>query len=156
MQQQEILKAMITLEKTVGNLYQLYSTMFDNKDFWLSLYKEEYEHAKIIGDLYKKVNKEKVYFDDHRFKLEPINFSIQGIEEKIAKAKASQQIDLIAALANALNIEHSLLESGYYQIYQADSVELKAVLEAMRLGTEVHINKVQMELDKYKNLVSDN
>ena len=149
--QKELLQAMINIEKTIGKLYQVYSTIFDNKDFWLGLSREEEGHAKVIADLSAKVDKEPIYVDDNRFKLAPINFFIKSVEDKIQQAQDGS-VNIIDALGAAWNIENALIEKECYQIYQADSEDFKSMLEALRLGTEVHINRVKQELDKYKNI----
>lgn len=135
-------------EMMVHDVYAHYAQIFpDLKEFWEHIAKEETGHYQMLMDLNKKAQEGLVHIDQNRFKTEAVEFVKKYLQEKIAE----QNPGLDIALANAKNIENSLLEKDTFEIFETDSAELKNVLDHLRLETEEHLKEVT---DKYDELYS--
>ena len=147
-----ILQMLAANEEAVGKLYETYANKIpEHEEFWFGLAMEEADHANWLLDLITKVNKGSASVYESLFKTEDIQDFHNYLTEQLDRAK-QERISFVEALAIALNIEKSLIERKYFQIFEGGSEEYWHVLEYLASSTENHIKVIQKQLDKQKKL----
>ena len=147
-----ILQMLAANEEAVGKLYETYANKIpEHEEFWFGLAMEEADHANWLLDLITKVNKGSASVYESLFKTEDIQDFHNYLTEQLDRAK-QERISFVEALAIALNIEKSLIERKYFQIFEGGSEEYWHVLEYLASATENHIKVIQKQLDKQKKL----
>ncbi len=142
-----VINLLIECEKSVAELYRIYADKFQEySDFWMSLSKEELEHARWLMQLKEKIEEGGVYFNEKRFTEEAINKSLGYIKEQISEAKG--ELLLIKALSVAYYLEISLIENKYFEVFEGDSIELKNTLMKLSKETKIHQSKIKGFLEK--------
>jgi hypothetical protein len=117
------------------------------KDFWLKIVEDEKSHAAWIETLFDKMHAGLASFLEHRFPADAIQKNIEYLCEE--KAKVGQgEMSALYALETAVHIERGMIEHKFFEIFKNDSLELRAVLAALELGTEQHFQDVQREWEK--------
>ena len=150
--QLNIIKVLIENEETIGELYSAYGDKFLHyKDFWYKLSAEEIEHANWIRRLRNKIGGGFIYFNEGRFKIEAIQLFLKYTREKISEAK-NQEITILNALAIGLDMENSILEKKYFEIFEGDSVELKNIFLSLATATKEHKKILKEALEREKQL----
>ena len=119
---------MIQHEVSIGKLYRVFSEKFPEYfSLWSRLAEEEAGHANWIRKFKEKIDAGTVYLKDNRFKVVAIGTSMKYIQGLIDKAKQGEMA-AIKALSLALDLEKALIENEYFEFFETDSAELKAVL----------------------------
>jgi hypothetical protein len=132
------LEMMARHEEVIGELYSEYARVFpDYEDFWSRLANEEAGHAAWIRRLFSDVEKGTVVLKDNRFNVKAIETSMKYVKGWIVQAK-NEVLDPIQALSMARDLENSLIEKNYLAVYDADSIEMKRVFNALQEGTTQH------------------
>ncbi len=146
-QQNEAIEYLARNEEAIARLYQAYADKFpDHQQFWLSLATDENNHAAQIRELLSQTN---VRLKPDRFNIVTIQNQIKHVEDEIKKI-SRPEIKLIYALSFALNLELSLLEQKYFDVFDTDSIELKKVLSGLAEETKRHISIVREMWSKYQ------
>lgn len=145
-QQQEILELMVKQEKTVGKLYHTYKNIFPEEKIWTDLQKAEGVHASWLSKLAKN---KKIIFNQRRFSKETIEEMINYVDQKI---KEAPEYDILKALSIAHDIEESLLEKKYFEIFDTDSFELKKVFSDLARETKEHRDLIKKLLEDLKKI----
>ncbi|OGI15440.1 MAG: hypothetical protein A2Z52_01375, partial [Candidatus Moranbacteria bacterium RBG_19FT_COMBO_42_6] len=146
----KIVDLLIQNEATMGELYRVYAEKFpEYAKFWSDIHEDEKSHAAWINTLYHKLKAGMVSFSEQRFPISAIKENIKYIENE--KAKTSQgEMSLGYALEKAVHIERGMIEHKFFDVLKDDSMELQILLQALRLGTEQHLQKVQKAWEKEK------
>ena len=148
--QQEIIQLYIQNELALNNLYSAYAKSFpEMKDFWEHIAKEERGHAYWIEEFSKKNGDGKVYFDKDRFNTMALKRFYEYVVKQETKA-GSGDLDIVNTLAIVLDIEKALLERKFFEIFEADSIEIKRLLNKLGRATEEHIKRVERKLEEEK------
>ena len=139
----EILRLLAENETAVCRLYRAYADKFpSHKTFWLALADEELAHASWIRKLSSEVGNSELYVDEARFRPRPIEIMHSYVKDQLTRAQ-EQNLTLVDALSTALDIEQSLIERSYFDVFETDSVGLKHVLMDLKAATQKHIQQVQ-------------
>ena len=145
-----VLTMMAENEELVSDLYRRYSEKFTmHKDFWFGLAVEEINHSTWILDLNKKVLEGNVRFNESRFNTYAIKNFKDYMNEMIGIAN-THEVTLESALGTALNIESALIERKFFEVFEADSEELKEVLNLLAVSTKRHADLVTELWNKTK------
>jgi rubrerythrin len=129
-------------ELAIGRLYKVYAEKFPYyKDFWLTLSGEETQHANWINELESKIEEDSIHFNPDRFQIPAIQHSLNYAQKMLAKAQGSD-LDLVSALSTASSIEDALIENRFFEIFEADSAELKQTLRKLAQATEDHRQRI--------------
>lgn len=148
--QKQIVDLLIQNEAVMGELYRKYAEKFSAfEKFWLTIYEDEQSHAAWINTLYYKLKSGMVSFADQRFPIDAIKKNVLYIQEEKAKVE-SGQMTLLYALETAVYIERGMIEHKFFDVFKNDSIELQILLQALKLGTEQHLQKVQRAWEKEK------
>ena len=147
----KIIQKLIEVEKTIGDLYKVYSEKFpEYSQFWKETSNEEAVHAGFLITLGSQMNDKTEYFDAKGFNLAALDTMINYIKEKIRTAGDGNE-SALSALSIALDIERSLIESKFYESFRGESHELKTTIEKIIADTKRHREQIQALRDKQKN-----
>jgi rubrerythrin len=129
-------------ERAIGRLYKVYAEKFPYyEDFWLAFSGEETQHANWINELQSKIEEGSIHFNQDRFQIPAIQHSLNYAQKMLAKAQESD-LDLISALSTASSIEDALIENRFFEIFEADSAQLKETLRRLAEATEDHRRRI--------------
>jgi hypothetical protein len=145
----DILKSLMDNEKAVAEIYRTYAKRdHKNEKFWTTLAKEEIQHARLIEKLSKREDLSISKMKD-RFTPEVFEISFRYLEEKRKQAE-NEVLTFKEALSIALDIETGMLESGYFNIFEGDSMEFNRTLATLDESTQKHCNKIRKQLTQKK------
>lgn len=146
----ETIELMAKNEEAIASLYNLYSIKFpEYGKFWINLSRDEISHANWIRLFLGKFKQEEITFNKNRFKKEAISSFLEYLKKKRTQAE-TRDIDIIGALAVALDIEKALIERSFFEIIDADSEALKEILSKLTSATVVHQEKVENLINSLK------
>jgi hypothetical protein len=147
-QQLKGLELLANHEEVLGQLYSVYGMQQpDHREFWRRFHDEEEIHAKWIRDFMDDPESSKINVDPDRFPFEMINGSINQLIS--LKNEAIQGgMSFADQLQVALRIERELLEDRFFETNESDDMHLKMVLDKLRIGTDVHRERLAEELEK--------
>ncbi len=147
----DIITALSTQEETIASLYAAFSVALPELEaFWSNLVIQEKAHGEVLKQLAELCESEDVYFNPSKFNVDAIQTNIEHIKKEIAKVSA-QGITPICAFSLAVDIEHSLIEAGYFQVIETNISHIKKELEAIERHTKQHIKLVEDGLNKAKD-----
>ena len=139
----EIIDIMAQYEETIGKLYQTYAqTQPELADLWNTLYSQEMEHRNWLINLADAVGTGKVHFNKDRFKIEPLHLALDYINKELSKAQ-NMTIPTKDSLNKAFQIEQSMIEKKFFEVFETDSVDLKHVLQNLANETKKHIEMIR-------------
>lgn len=145
----EIIEALAQHEEAISRLYTAYAKKFPScNDFWHSLAMEETSHAAWIRTLHQKTDAGLVEFAESRFPLSGIEMSKQFVDGKTAAA--GDIGPLAEALAVAVDVERGMIEKKFFEVFEGDSLELKVILDALRVSTENHLGEITKAWEREK------
>ena len=149
--QKKIIELLARHEEAVAQLYRVYAVKFPSqKQFWAVLRDEELEHADWIRKLYSKMEEGLLSFNEERFKIGKLYESLDSVMEFVTEVK-SIKISFIEALTNSHEIENSIIESNFFEVYKTDSPSLKKLLNDLDNSTRDHRDRIKQALDKVRN-----
>lgn len=147
----ETIELMAKNEEAIASLYNLYSTKLpEHKDFWLNLSEDEISHARWIRLFLDKFKQGEIIFNKNRFKKEAVRTFLEYLKEKNLHAETGN-IDIVAALAVALDIEKALIERNFFEIMDSDSETLQETFSNLASATRIHQEKVENLINSLKN-----
>ena len=130
-------------EESISELYLVYAGKYrDLAEFWHGLALEEKGHADCIRKLADKVVEQGLHIEPGRFRTEAIGNFTKYVQSETERAR-NEEMPLITALSIALDIEKSIIESKFFEIFDTDSAELKHVLHELAVSTNEHIQRVE-------------
>ncbi len=125
-------------ELSVATLYETFAAIQpSSKDVWKKFAEDERLHAKWIQTLHAYLQDEKISFAQTRITSQSIKTSIAYIDDQIKKAIDSK-IDLKQALIIAIDIEKSVLESGFLKVFKFSGPEAKKIQSRLLEATLTH------------------
>ena len=138
----KILDAMIQNEERMGSLYRLGAERFpSHRDLWSSLAEEERQHADWIRKLRERLSDGSSRFDVSAFDPALMDQSLQKTAA-LAKLLENTTIRVEDVLAAAKDLEESLLESKYFEIFTNDTAEIKQVKYCLAEATREHFERL--------------
>ena len=143
----KILQKLLENEKALADLYKTYADKFpSHKKFWIDLSNEEMGHCHAIEQL-SSGNFQDVRINEKIFDRNLLKISADYIEEKQRQAM-NEKILYKDALKTALEFETSIIEKGYFEIFEGDSPEFWRTINKLVFETKVHSDKIRKEIAK--------
>lgn len=134
-------------EEMISRHYRACAEQFpENRDFWDTLAGEELDHARWIRELYARSGKGALAFNEKRFNKESLREFGRHLDSMLSGFRA-QSGSMRQALQVALNIEGMLLESSVFEVFTADSPELKMILERLASATKEHSARIKEAME---------
>ncbi len=139
----EIAKKLIECELTISKLYSTCAEYFpEQSSFWNGLVQEEIGHANTIEELLGQVDGRILKLNKNRFNIRPLEISIEHTKNVIGRIEIGE-LDLIGVLSLALDIEQSVIESKYYEIFEGGSREYSDRLKQVRNESRGHAARIR-------------
>jgi hypothetical protein len=136
------IELMQRLEDSVAQLYEIYARKFpDYANFWMTLALQENMHADLIRGLGAMVSSGTIAFKEDRFSIEQLQQAFDNLQHELQIARQTDY-SLSKATAIALNLEESLIEKSFFEIFESDSQEMKDVFADLARDTQEHIKKL--------------
>jgi rubrerythrin len=143
-----IAEIMAKIEEMISSHYTAYAGKFpEHMDFWLKIASEETDHARWIRDLYSKTKDGSVTFNSERFNGESLK-ELSGRMEKMLMDFQDRSKSMRDALSNSLIVESLLLEKNCFEVFKADTAELRGVLTRLAEATREHRLRLEDMLKK--------
>ncbi|MDX1359430.1 MAG: hypothetical protein R3232_11415 [Clostridia bacterium] len=134
----EIVKMINEYEFLVSRMYTTCSEKFpDLSEFWMGLAREEVRHADTIKEIMAEVDGMSVKLNQKRFNARPIEISMDHVNGIIGRLEFGD-IDLLGILSLALDIEQSVIESKYYEIFTGRSRSFNDRMKEVRDESRNH------------------
>jgi virulence-associated protein VapD len=146
----DILTMLSKQEESIAALYSAFAQALPKmKTFWSSLVIQEKAHGEVLREIGKLQESGKVYLNKSMFNAVAIQTNIDSMTKQIARVSA-EGITAIRSLSLASDIEHSLIEEGYFKIIESDLPSVKQELEEIQQHTMQHTLMVDKQLQKLK------
>jgi hypothetical protein len=137
-------------EKAIGYLYQCFADSFpEYAAFWSGCAQEEFRHAAIIRTMQELAAKGTIFLTG-RFNTAAIQTSLTYISDQRNMAHGGE-MQARQAFAIALNIEASLLENRYFEMFGATTPAFQKMQRTLLEETAKHRRMVQAALEKVKD-----
>ena len=145
-----IVELLLEHERAIAKLYTSCAKMFPKyRAFWEQLAGEEVRHANIIETVLQKVDDKTLFMDESRFKMRPLQISLEYVEEVTGRVDRGE-VTLVSALSIANAIEKSIFEGNYFEIFKGDSVKFNQFLKKLQDETAAHEKKLEKMLAKVR------
>ena len=142
----DVIEAMAAYEDAVGELYAALALRFpQDGDLWLQLAAEERGHGEALRSLAGEADELSIFLDTDRFNAAEVRAATRRVKERTEVVTYSS-VSLREALAEAVEIERSMVDSGVFQVFQTDTPAVVAVLDHLREQTAVHRRRLMDEL----------
>jgi len=133
-------------ETAISDLYEYCAGAFPkHRDFWLSLVHDERTHAEWIRHLNDHVEQGVVFLNEERFNPAVVRESIGHIRAVIKNAAATIPSHA-RALVVALEVEQTMIERRFFEVFDSPNPELKHIIDTIIIGTHAHINEIRSAL----------
>jgi len=144
----DIIEMLAKNEEAVSQLYSAYADRFpEYRDFWSDLAVEEIDHANELRKLCGIAGEGSLHIREGRFNTTAIgNFS--SYVKRESEPDRVKSSSLINALSVALSIEESMIEHKFFDVFEADSVEIRHVLLKLAADTRSHLEQVRQLRDE--------
>lgn len=141
---------MAELEKTIADLYAAAAQNYpQHAAFWFDMAKDERRHALRMKQIQKILAKSPHEFERGRpLHAARVEFMISNIENSIQRLKDGG-FQYRQFLFAALDLEQSILESGYMEIVEAGDLEYQTLMSHVVRETDIHKGQL---LDKIEAL----
>ena len=137
-------------KKSVSHLYNNYAIKFPDHPYWKDLAQAKQKNYQTIQTIYFDTNDKQANFDESVFRSIAIKTSLDWIERLIAEV---ERHTLLNALSYALDLEQAKIEQRYFDIFKAESPEIKLLLPGLIQESQQHLKLLRLELEKVKSIV---
>ncbi len=146
----EEIDGLVRIEETLSEMYRLFAQRFHaHQEMWSGMAEEERGHARWIRDLYGKVEEGSVRLGEDHYRAEGIQYFLDYAAARLEEARGDN-LSSAHALDMALDLESGLLERKFFEIFEADSEELKRAFEDMEKQIQAHTERIRKALAKGK------
>jgi hypothetical protein len=150
--QLEIISAIAKNEIILSALYAKYGHAFaSRKKFWDEIAREEVSHAAWINTLKKRVEEGSVKFAHDRFNGDLVNDFSKYIQQQ--ELRVNEGMPLIEALEAAKEIEETMLEKKFFEVFHGDAPELEVLLLALEYSTKNHREIITKAWEEERKLI---
>jgi len=142
----EVVEALAGYEDALGDLYAAFAVKFPRRtDLWDLMSHEEHGHADALRSLLGKAADLAVFVDVERFDVREVKAATERLREQTEVAQYSS-LDLREALAQAVELERSMIESRALTVFRTDTPSVVAVLDHLREQSSQHRERLRAEL----------
>jgi len=136
-------------EKLIGELYRSLALKFpEEKTFWQAIALEEDRHWEMLLGLSKKISEGKAALSTENFSLYDLkNFQDTIIEKK--KNIEKQNLTVVQALEEALELEIAFFERKYFDIFKSADPVLRDIFSELEKETKNHVDRIVEKIGLY-------
>lgn len=141
--QQRIVDRLVEWEELVGKLYLRYAERFpDQGPTWRQLAREEQTHAAALGAIRKMLDAGHLLENVGQFDGDIIEQEVDEVRAALQRAE-HPNLQLHEAVATAREIEHSVIESQFYDTVTCSAPDFQRIAQRLRGDTQRHIDKLR-------------
>ena len=141
-------KLLIQQERSLSELYQLFAdTLPLRQNLWKQMVLDERAHAEVLSGLLKLVESGEASFRRTDFNTAQVATALEHLDA-LKKEVQTRGIDARRALEYALAAENSLIEEGFFQVFEEDSDRIRTEFNALRKHTIEHAGRIKAALQK--------
>ncbi len=146
--QKKIMDALVECESHIGQLYEKYAERFpEMRVQWSELACAEKVHANLLQTMHRILEKGSIFRNLGKFSDQAIQPMLELIEDSLKKAD-SPDLTQKEAVAIALKIESSLLDSHFYDVVASDAPEFKIIAERLSADTRKHVDLIRRHFEE--------
>ena len=146
--QADMLGRLVSLEEAIARLYVIFAEkQHAYSEFWSHIAAEEVQHSTMLKQLYKVLEKGKVFGNVDRFNEQTLDREIKAVLKAEFEASNGLYSPRDCALI-ALKIEKSLSEDGFYSTVTSDSEEFRIVAERLNVWNHEHVERIEAEVKR--------
>ncbi|MHB0937734.1 MAG: ferritin family protein [Armatimonadota bacterium] len=136
-------------EAKLGELYQAYAGLFpEEAAFWEKLAKDERAHANWIASLLPRVRSGTISFREDRLGSPAFILFYDYLVQRLAETR--NRISLLGALVVAMDIENTLVEKSFYNVFTSADPESARILALLSRSADAHLRRVQEQWRLYQ------
>lgn len=141
----QLIELLAQHERAVGRLYSIYaSNLPAYKTLFEELSEQEEGHAQMLEELGASVSEGELCCLADRFNPMAVKTALGYVGEQIEQCRADSNISPRQALSVARDMENSLIESKWFEVFEGDAPKLKETLERLARETNKHRQLVQV------------
>jgi hypothetical protein len=145
-EQIKVLMGMYDLEKSIGELYALFSEKFpEHGGLWNQLSREERGHAEAVRKLYQVSYEGQSIFKECSIKVEAVRSVIDHVKTTHDLATRGK-VSALKALTTTYDLENSLLEKTIFTHFKV-TAQYADVLETLHRETQKHALMAKREME---------
>lgn len=150
--QEKIIALLLQQETLLANLYHTFAQKFpEHEQFWSQLAHEEEKHAGWLEQLRVATEKKIVLFSEGRIKTYTLETFVQGLEEKLDRARADG-FDARQALACAIDLERCLIEKNAFSLFEGLTEKASSIMKFLAKETREHLSLAE---NLYREITKD-
>ncbi|MEI7832468.1 MAG: hypothetical protein WCJ56_04645 [bacterium] len=143
------IEQLAVIEEIIADIYSAYAaTIPDFTDFWNEISVEELHHASWVRSLLHLYQAGTIYIEENRFSLDTILTFQTYLRDLLADARKGKTT-VIGALSVARDLEGTLAESSFHQVFATDAREVGELLNRLRHSTEMHVERIENKWQEY-------
>jgi rubrerythrin len=150
----ETLKAISSLELAIAGLYRFFSELrATEKDFWIALEEDEQKHAHLVQKMVQMLLDRKFFCVPNGSFNESAVTNLKNFVERHHRKLQKLEIptDFKSLLSIAWNVEYSLSEMNYINLFSIAEGELESLLLTITSDTAVHRGKIGAKITVMRN-----
>lgn len=154
---EDVLELMRSYELILKDLYEIFSEKIsEEKEFWKKLSEEEKKHAYWLEVLGANMRKENISLNnDNRFNIPLIKSSLKHVEEVKEDFSNMEKIDSFDALNFAGDVENSMVEKKFFEVFYGQSEEFDRVMKLLKEETQEHNQRIMQKLEQERKIDFD-
>jgi len=142
----DVVELLFLQEDALALMYsQFASSLPEMSVFWKNLVVQEKAHGHVLRSLVDLCRTKDVVLNTSKFNAAAIRTNIDNMRKQTERS-AKEGTTPIRALAIASDIEHSLIEKGFFSIIESDLASVRSEIEAIEKHTRQHISMVDDKL----------
>jgi len=140
----QLIELLAQHERAIGRLYSIYASNVPAfRTLFEELSEQEEGHAQLLEELGTAVSEGELCCLVDRFNPMAVRTALAYVEQQIERSRADSYITSEQALSVARDMENSLIESKWFEVFEGDAPKLKETLEQLERETNKHRQLVQ-------------
>ncbi len=150
----ETLKAISDLELAIAELYRYFSEFrASDKDFWIALEEDEQKHARLLQKMVQMLLDRKFFCAPNGSFNASAVVNLKNFVERHHRKLQKLEIptDFKSLLSIAWNVEYSLSEMNYINLFSIAEGELESLLLTITSDTAAHRSRIGSKITVMRN-----
>jgi len=137
-----LIQKLIEYEEMLSHLYAACAQRFpQHQDLWSRLSSDERSHGEILRVLYEKCQRKSLVINQRRFSPQAVGTALAYVRDLITQM-GEGKISATRALSLARDIESSVIEKRFYEVFSGETEELKKVFRTLEMDTQEHRDRL--------------
>jgi len=137
-----LIQKLIEYEEALSQLYAACAQRFPrHQDLWSRLSSDEHSHGEVLRVLYGKCQRKSLGINQRRFSPQALGTALAYVRTLITQMREGK-ISYPKALSLARDVESSVIEKRFYEVFSGESEELAKVFRALEMETREHRDRL--------------